>query len=426
VNGLKSILALTASVFLLCMISPALAQDEDEIPGTPQENGNNCIPENLTNSYDALYNPETPENDIRKWYSFGSEYFKVQNYKDALPYLWKVFVNDTGKYAILSIGKITQAYFELQMADSTLIAAYKGLAKFPNYAKLHYYAGYLQDNLGRYKCAIPHYEALVEAEPEQESYLEKLAFLYFKDGNEKAIEIQERLVKLKPDNSEYQNTLAQYMDFFLGPGGALEARKKAYENDPGNLDYALRYGKAAYDAGEYKAALDPLSAALKLDPKNGEAMEYRAMCYEALEQYEKAIVDYKSLVDLQADNAKTMCAIASDYKNRFQFTNGRYWVQRALNIRPGFGLAYITMAEIYEAAVVYCQDQEKRGRKYDDALVYELAYDEYKKAANDPEYKSTATKRMNSLQMVLPTQEELFMNQNRKTLKLECYSWINQ
>jgi len=164
----------------------------------------------------------------------------------------------------------------------------------------------------------------------------------------------------------------------------------------------------------------------KYNPKNGEAMEYRAMCYEALEQYEKAIVDYKSLVDLQADNAKTMCAIASDYKNRFQFTNGRYWVQRALNIRPGFGLAYITMAEIYEAAVVYCQDQEKRGRKYDDALVYELAYDEYKKAANDPEYKSTATKRMNSLQMVLPTQEELFMNQNRKTLKLECYSWINQ
>ena len=100
--------------------------------------------------------------------------FADQNYKDALPYLWKVFVNDTGKYAILAIGKITQAYFELQMADSTLIAAYKGLAKFPNYAKLHYYAGYLQDNLGRYKCAIPHYEALVESEPEQTSYLEKL------------------------------------------------------------------------------------------------------------------------------------------------------------------------------------------------------------------------------------------------------------
>ena len=84
------------------------------------------------------------------------------------------------------------------------------------------------------------------------------------------------------------------------------------------------------------------------------------------------------------------------------------------------------MAEIYEASVVYCQDQEKRGRKYDDALVYELAYDEYKKAANDPDYKSTATKRMNSLKTVLPTQEEIFMNQNRKTLKMECYSWINQ
>ncbi len=255
-------------------------------------------------------------------------------------------------------------------------------------------------------------------------YLEKLAFLYFKDQNEKAIEIQERLVKLKPANSEYQNTLAQYMDYFLGPGGALEARKKAYQNEPDNLEFALRYGKAAYDAGEYKAALDPLSTVLKLDLKNIEALEYRAMCFEALEQYENAITDYKNIVDLQSENVKIMCAIATDYKNKNQFSNGRYWVQRALKARPGYGLAHITMAEIYEATVSYCQDAEKRGRKYDDGLVYEMAYKEYKNAANDPEFKGTASKRMNSLTPVLPTQEEKFMNQDRKILKIDCYSWI--
>ncbi len=411
----------------LVLTSFAVAQIEDDFPILEEttETEINCIPESLVTPYDAFYDPDLPETEIRKWYSFGSEYYKVENYKDALPYLWKVFVNDSGKYASLAIRKITQAYFQLQKADSTLLAAYIGLKKFPDHANLHYYAGYLQDNLGRYKCAIPHYEALVAEEPEQESYLEKLAFLYFKDENEKAIDIQERLVKLHPDNSEYQNTLAQYMDYFLGPGGALEARKKAYENEPENLEFALRYGKAAYDAGEYRAALVPLSAALKIDPKNAEALEYRAMCYEALEQYEKAIEDYKGIVNLQTDKAKIMCAIATDYKNRNQFSSGRYWVQRALNIHPGYGLAYITMAEIYEASVTYCQDQEKRGRKYDDGLVYEMAYREYQKAANDLNYKGIATKRMNSLTPVLPTQEEVFMNQNRKTLKIDCYNWIN-
>jgi len=425
VKRFGSIGALMVIMLILIVATPATAQIEDDFPEIQEEGENNCIPESLITVYDAYYDPEISETDIRKWYSFGSEYFKVENYKDALPYLWKVFVNDTGKYASLAIRKITQAYFQLQKADSTLLAAYKGLEKFPDHSNLHYYAGYLQDNLGRYKCAIPHYEALVAAEPEQESYLEKLAFLYFKDGNEKAIEIQERLVKLKPDNSEYQNTLAQYMDYFLGPGGALEARKNAYKNEPNNIDFALRYGKASYDAGEYKAALEPLSTALKLDPKNVEALEYRAMCYEALEQYDNAIGDYKSIVELQTNNAKIMCAIATDYKNRNQFSSGRYWVQRSLSVRPGYGLAHITMAEIYEACVTYCQDLEKRGRKYDDGLVYELAYQEYQKALNDSEYRGTASRRMNSLKPVLPTQEEIFMNQDRKNLKIDCYSWIN-
>ena len=425
-RSFNSILRRGVLILSLATATSVVAQIEDDFSEIQEESDVNCIPESLITPYADSYDPQLPETEVRKWYSFGSEYYKVENYKDALPYLWKVFVNDSGKYANLAIRKITQAYFQLQKADSTLIAAYIGLKKFPDHVNLHYYAGYLQDNLGRYKCAIPHYEALVAEEPKQESYLEKLAFLYFKDGDQKAIEIQERLVKLKPDNSEYQNTLAQYMDYFLGPGGALEARRKAYQNEPDNLEFAQRYGKAAYDAGEYRAALEPLSTALKLDPKNAEAMEYRAMCYEALEQYENAIADYKQIVDLQMDNAKIMCAIATDYKNRNQFSSGRYWVQRALNTRPGFGLAHITMAEIYEACVTYCQDQEKRGRKYDDGLVYEMAYQEYKKAAGDANYKGTATKRMNSLTPVLPTQEEIFMNQNRKTLKIECYSWINQ
>jgi Tfp pilus assembly protein PilF len=237
--------------------------------------------------------------------------------------------------------------------------------------------------------------------------------------------MQEKLVALDPTNSEYNNTLALYTDHFLGAGGALEARKKAYENDPENIDFAMKYGKAAYDAGEYRAALEPLSAVIEKNPKNTQAYETRAMCYESLENYNSAISDHKKILEIQPDNADVICAIAGNYRNLNQFSNSRYWINKALQAKPGYGRAYIGMAEIYERAVTYCQDKENRGRKYDDGLVYELAYNQYKRALNDPAYRSTARARMNSLKPVLPTDEEIFMNQNRKKLKMSCYtSWI--
>ena len=83
------------------------------------------------------------------------------------------------------------------------------------------------------------------------------------------------------------------------------------------------------------------------------------------------------------------------------------------------------MAEVYETAVPYCQNKNNRKRKYDDGLVYEKAKREYEKAMKDPNYKADARRRINNLKPYLPTEEETFMNQNRKNLKESCYtSWI--
>jgi tetratricopeptide (TPR) repeat protein len=217
--------------------------------------------------------------------------------------------------------------------------------------------------------------------------------------------------------------MAAYQTHFYGD--ALEARKQAYINNPENIDLAFMYGKEAYDQGKYQESIDPLSAVLAKNTKHVDAHKYRAMSLEGLGQYNAAIADYKKILEEEPGNAEIMCNIATDYKNLNQFSNGIYWVGKALQARSGFGLAYITKAEIYEASVSYCQNQEKRGRKYDDGLVYQLAYNAYVSAAKDPAYKSDANKRKSNLTAVLPTQEEKFMNQNRTTLRLECYtSWI--
>ncbi len=420
-NG-KWIIQLLAMLFLVQIgLVQAQIDDDDEFPGETEEV--QCIPETLATSYDKYFDAELPESEVKKWYSFGSEYYKNKNYPSALPYLWKVFLNDTGRYGKLAIQKIAYSYFSLQIVDSTLIACYKGLERYPDHGQLHYYAGYLQDNLGKFRCAIPHYEKLVEEKPDEASYLEKLAFLYYKDEDERAIEVQKKLIDMDPKNSENQETYILYVKHFYGD--PLEALRQAYKMDPTNLDMALSYGKTAFDQGQYRESIDPLSAVLAADTKNVDAHKFRAMSLEGLQQYNAAISDYKKILEVEPKNAEIMCFISSAYKSMNQFSNAMYWTGKALQAKSGYGLAYITRAEIYEAGVAFCQDKEKRGRKYDDGLVYQKAYESYQKAANDPAFKSDAKKRMSGLKTVLPTEEEKFMNQNRKTLKLKCYtSWI--
>ena len=384
-----------------------------------------CIPDTMTTIYDNIDFTGVTFDNIRQWYSFGSEYYKNKNYKSGLNYLWKVFLNDTTKYARNAARKIADSYFKMQQADSTLLICYRGLKVFPNHVILHYFAGFIQDNLGKVECAIPHYEALVADNPKKPEYTEKLAFLYYKMDDERAIEMQTKLVDLEPTNSKYANDLALYSEYFYGAGGGLEAFKKAWENDPENIDFAFKYGKAAYNAGEYKAALTPLNAVVKKDPDHVEALHLIAMCDESLENYSAAIAEYKKILQVEPSNAEIMCAIASDYRNMNQFSNARYWVNKAKQAKPGFGLPHMIMAEVYESAVPYCQNKNNRKRKYDDGLVYEMAKTEYQKALKDPNYKADARRRINSLKPYLPTDEEKFMNQNRKNLKDSCYSsWI--
>ncbi len=422
-------ITLLSVLLILTFTGLSFAQLEDDDELFDDDDGETteviCVPETLGSNYDHFKDSEISPIDIRQNYSFGSEYFKNKSYTSALPYLWKVFLNDTAKRGRNAIRKIADSYFNMQMADSTLIASYRGLAIFPDQTRLHYYAGYIQENLGKLTCAIPHYEALVDSDPTNTQYLEKIAFLYFKNKDIRALDIVDRLLEIEPNNPKYLEMKSIYIEVLIGDGEELlAALKEAYEKTPDNVNNAIKYAEEAENQGKYSEALTPLSHIVdKLDPKHAKAYTIRARCYEALERYSSSINDYKKVVDLEPQNADVMCATANVYRNKDEFSKGRYWVNKALGAKPGYGLAYITMGEIYESAVTFCQ--KGRGRKYDDGLIYEKAYAQYGKALRDPQYKGTAKSRRNGLRPFLLTKEEKFMNNSRTNLKIPCYtSWI--
>lgn len=384
-----------------------------------------CVLDTLPTVYDQYKQADLSETDLKMWYSFGSEYYKQKEYKSALPYLWKVFVNDSNKMGQYAIRKIADAYFNLQFADSTLLACYRGLDRYPESTNLHHYAGILQLNLAKNECALPHYEFLVERYPDNETYLDKLAYIYFNMEDERAIETQKHLIEVNPNNPEYHTRLVAYIKHFdYDP--LLELRI-AFEKNPNDVRITQMLLQAELDAGNYQQAVDKATILLNKDLKQTAVLKLRAKAYEGLTNYVAAINDYKLILREKSNNLETICAIATDYKYMNKFAEGRDWVKKALATNSNSGLPHIVMAEIYESAVPYSQQVENRGRKIDDGLIYERAIAEYDKASKDPAYTAYAKQRIKLLVPLKPTQEELFFAQGNTTITRESYtSWIEQ
>ncbi|MBN2424027.1 MAG: hypothetical protein JXR46_10980 [Calditrichaceae bacterium] len=381
-----------------------------------------CAPKELKTWYDLNLKSDISINDIRMAYSFGSEHYKNENYKAAITYFWRVFVNDTTQYARPAIRKLAISYYMLNMLDSALIVCYRGLERYPDISALHHYAGYIQDFRENHQCAIPHYEFLIISDPKNEFYLEKLASLYYKAGNKKAIDLQKQLISLYPDNTEYRRRLILYIDAF--GGNPLEAYREAFLNDPDNIIYARDYADAAIEAGDFKSAVAPLTKLIERDSVNIKAIQKRAKCYEELSDYRSAIRDYKQILSIDPLNITVMCYIALNYNSMKEFANAKYWIEKSKSINPNSGLGYMIMGQIYETAVSHCQDSQNRGRKIDDGFVYRLAAQEYKRAMKDDFYKTEAQKRLSFVEPLMDTKEERFMA-DHDTIVDSCYtSWI--
>jgi tetratricopeptide (TPR) repeat protein len=409
-------------LLMLAVALPVYAQiDElDELTEDVQ-----CVPDSFITVYDQYTEEDITATKVAIWYSLAQEEYKYKKYKRALPYFWKVLVNDTtGKFKVV-YSKIADSYFRLNEPDSTLLVAYRGLEKYPDQKTLHYWAGLVQDKLGRVLCAIPHYEKLTEIEPTNKDYWAKLAILYFNSEDERAIEAQQKVSELDPSDVEASRLVAQFTVHF--GGDPLQVLKETWMKDTTNVENGYRYGKEAFDAGHYKDAIRPFKSILVRDSRNTSAMEYIGRSYEAMNNKNMAISIYKDILKIQPKNLNVMCLIASIYSSQNQFTTARSYVNQARRIDPGDGMPYLVMAGVYENAVTYCQSSRaKRELTYDDKLVYKKAVDEYNKAERDPNYKADANRRASQLSNanLLPSKEDYFMHNNRMEPKEECYSWM--
>ncbi|MDZ7373187.1 MAG: tetratricopeptide repeat protein [candidate division KSB1 bacterium] len=364
------------------------------------------------------------EFERNKAWSTAYENYKNKLYDRSIKPFWDVIGLDTTRvFKDLPFRYLADCYFRLGMLDSAEVVYRLGLQVFPTSQPLHRNLGYLYMGREQIPEAIEHYEKAVTVDSGTVDDYRILGNLYVRNNQlHEAIRAYEKVLELDPSDETTRKALAQLYKSTGRTDEALNAMERALEADPQNARLLYDLGKAYYDRQDFEKALEKFLRLHQLNPDDVEAMMYVGDCYSELQQYPKAIQYFERVLQKDARNTRALCEIALAYKELGQFAKARTYANRALQIDPNFGMAYVARGEIYQAAADQCSSG--RDIKFDDKLVYKLAYDEFQKAKQDPAWSDYAQRMINYLQQLIPTKEDYFFHPNEKEARLDCYSWI--
>ncbi len=385
-------------------------------------------------------------NKLNLYWSLGFENYKNKQYQDAAAWFWKVVELDTIKKFPTVFRYLGDSYFKMVKAESVKNVYEKtdsaksvyemGLQRYPDDSYLNRMVGYFLAQTEQIDPAIERYETVVKlveeeskTDPKQfdalKDVLKQLAPLYVKaERRDDAIAAYNRALEIDPNDLEAQNNLAALLAATGDIEAVIAAREKVREQDPKNSQVRFDLGKMYFDQGNYEKAIELFDEYLTLAPNDPGALEYKGISYQRLDRHNESIAEFKKILDIQPQNKKVLAEISRGYKSSGNFTTARTFAARILAIDNAYGLGWIALGEVFEAAADKCVKPKNGKVDYDDKLVYELAYQQYRNAFADLSFKHEAENKAGYLQTVIPTTEDKFMHTTQKRPTAECYKWL--
>lgn len=363
--------------------------------------------------------------ELLKTWSTGYEYYKNKDYRSALKPFWKITEIDTIKKFRDVYSKLTEIYFKLENADSIQLVCEKGLEKYPDNIYLHRSLAHILAGRDLREEAISHYETIVKLDNNAINDYKKLGFLYLKqDDMDAAIENYEAASRIDPKDLESQDILSKLYEK-VDPEEMVVKLEEIIKLDPNNTEAIFKLGKTRFNRDEFSKAEKLFRDYIQKLPDDIYAMEYLGGALQNQDKYQEAINVYNTISQKEPEKKKVYCEMATCYKALNQFRKARSIADKALKLDPIYGLAFIVRGEIYEACVEHCMDKNKRSEAiFDDKVVNELAYKEYRKASKDLAYTDYAVKKQNWIRQFIPTKEDRFFNKGKTKAGAACYKWI--
>lgn len=162
----------------------------------------------------------------------------------------------------------------------------------------------------------------------------------------------------------------------------------------------------------------------KLEPTPETAYLMGKMSYSK-KQYSKAaeyLNDAAEKMTENADKARICLLLADIYGNLNQPSNARSYALKALEAKPGDGMPYIIIGDLYAQSAKQCGDNDLTNK-----VAYWAAVDKYNQAKRvDPSIADLANSRISSYSRAFPSDENIFFYGLKKGDSYRVGCWINE
>lgn len=323
--------------------------------------------------------------------------------------------------------RLADSYNQCQLPDSAVYAYEEGIKYFPDDDYLRTSLSYMYKNLRQYEKAVEQQLEALRIKPDEPEYLKTLAELYLKvEDYDNAISTYEKLVEKFPDDAELSNTLSNLIRTNRNPEEWLLSLKESLEKFPDDLDRRFEFASALLDQGNNKDAVKEFEIITSQNPTDPKWWRGLGESLDNLEETLGAIAAYKKLVNIEPDALDIFVMIGKNYLLLNRFQESRTWAMKALKKNPDLGSAWLLLGDIFQKTADMASGDIP---KYNDKLVFTIAYGLYQKARNskDPEARIDGDRAMKILKSgeFVPTIEDKFMHSKENRPTGNAYAWIN-
>jgi tetratricopeptide (TPR) repeat protein len=252
-------------------------------------------------------------------------------------------------------------------------------------------------DLEDYGNALADLDAALEIDSSYELALSKRAKIYYLLSDpQRAIRDYTALIETSPTDVYYNNRGLAYLDLDMDE----EARDdflQAAELVPDSPIYWYNVGSAYVSLDDMENALDAFDRSIELDPNDPEALDWRAyiyfyidefgeciadytvlftmdsplkdkpdnwmrrgVCYHSLGNYEQAVRDYDTALELDPDDAEVLAYRGAAYRNLEEYSDAMDDLTAAIDLDETYayawrerGLVYYDIDEYEEAIIDY-------------------------------------------------------------------------
>ncbi len=366
--------------------------------------------------------------------SFAYEYYKNGDYESAREH-YKVIYQYDLEHNKNIFKPWADCFVRAGIMDSALFAYEEGVKYFPDDAYFRNSLAIMYRNSGKYEDAIVQQKEAIRIKPGNIDYIRALADLYEMAENwDEALVAYKKLAELLPGDEAVRNRIVNITRAHMSPAEYIKTLKEAVEQFPEDARKRFDYARALSEQGQYIYAEGELRKYTEMMPDDPSGWEELFIVRQNLDDHKSAIVASLKIIELHAkeldnvvmpDLAKVFTDAGGAYLSLKNWRQARSYAYKALSVKEGYGPAYVLLGNIYYQAADVASGSSP---KYNDKLVYTIAYGLYRKAAtsSDPEAGSDGERWMSALKggELIPSKEELFMHVNDKRPKGDKYNWI--